>query len=52
MDAGADAGMLEHEDGPPGMNLKPILDLAKSRLRAERRYSGLSFSESYPHAAF
>ncbi len=45
IDAGADAGTLEHEDGRPGMNLDPIVDVAKSRLRAERLYSLLE-SES------
>lgn len=37
--AGADAGTLQYEDGRPGTNLNPIVDVAKSRLRAERLYS-------------
>ena len=45
IDADADADALEHEDGRHGMNLKPILDIAESRLRAERLYSILK-SES------
>ena len=39
INAGADAATLEREDGRPGMNLDPIVDVAESRLRAEGLYS-------------
>lgn len=45
INAGADAGTLKYEDGRPGTNLDPIVDVAESRLRAERLYSFLA-SES------